>query len=56
MDQIESQIRQSGKLFWEDSKLNYWAVLNPNIHAYKVQNLLSKIPVCVRKAVPSDLF
>lgn len=56
MNQIESQINQSGKLFWSDSKLNYWAVLNPNIHAYKVQNLLKKIPTCVSRLMTDDLF
>ncbi|MEY4616824.1 MAG: hypothetical protein RJB66_1784 [Pseudomonadota bacterium] len=56
MDQLESQISKSGKVFWENSKLNYWAVLNPNLHAYKVQRLLKRIPTCVNKLMTADLY
>jgi hypothetical protein len=51
INQIESQINQSGLLFWSNSKLNYWAVLNPNIHAFKVKRLLKKIPACFVDAI-----
>lgn len=51
MTQIESQVNQSGLLFWPNSKLNYWAVLNPDIHAFKVKRLLKKIPACVVDAI-----
>lgn len=47
MNQVKRQIEKSGLLFWKDSNQNYWAVLNPNIHAYKVKGLLKKIPACV---------
>jgi hypothetical protein len=49
--QIDSQVKQSGLLFWNNSNRNYWAVLNPNIHAYKVQKLLKKIPACFVEAI-----
>jgi hypothetical protein len=52
LKQIESQIDRSGLLFWSNSNLNYWAVLNPNIHANKVKKILRKIPACVIKAIP----
>lgn len=48
--QIESQIERSGLLFWSNSNLNYWAVLNPTIHAHKVKRILKKIPACVINA------
>lgn len=51
MNQIESQIKKSGLLFWGNSNLNYWAVLNPNIHAYKIKKLLKKVPACVARAI-----
>lgn len=47
MKQLERQVQQSGLLFWSDTNLNYWAVLNPTISAHKVQRLLKKIPACV---------
>jgi hypothetical protein len=51
MGQLENQIEQSGLLFWANSKFNYWAVLNPNIHAGKVKKLLKKIPACVVRKI-----
>lgn len=51
MGQLENQIQQSGLLFWANSKFNYWAVLNPNIHAGKVKKLLKKIPACVIRKI-----
>ena len=53
MNQMESQIKKSGLIFWSNSNLNYWAVLNPKIHAHKVKKLLKKIPACVARAVVS---
>ncbi len=50
INQIESQIEKSGLLFWSNSNKNYWAVLNPNIHAHKVKRILKRIPACVIKA------
>jgi len=47
MRQIDSQVAQSGLLFWSNNIRNYWAVLNPSIHAFKVQAMLRKIPRCV---------
>lgn len=51
MNQLEQQIEQSGLIFWGNKKLNYWAVLNPRIHAYKVKRLLKKIPACAVRAI-----
>jgi hypothetical protein len=50
INQIENQIEKSGLLFWSNSNQNYWAVLNPNIHAHKVKRILKRIPACVIKA------
>lgn len=54
MEQLDSQVMQSGLLFWPNSRLNYWSVLNPRIHAKKVQKLLRKIPACVVKSMISN--
>jgi hypothetical protein len=54
LDQIESQVNKSGLLFWSNKRLNYWAVLNPGIHAHKVKRILRKIPACVIKALAKN--
>lgn len=52
--QIDRQVKQSGLLFWGNSNRNYWAVLNPNIHAHKVQHLLKKIPACFMEVISGN--
>lgn len=50
MRQINNQVEKSGLLFWANSELNYWAVLNPEIHGNRVKQILKKIPACVTRA------
>lgn len=51
INQIDSQMEQSNLLFWSNSNRNYWAALNPNIHAHKVKSILKKIPACAIRAL-----
>jgi hypothetical protein len=51
MQVIHRQVSQSGLLFWPDSKHNYWAVLNPELHAGKVKKMLNQIPACVIREI-----
>jgi hypothetical protein len=56
MKQLDKQVGKSGLLFWSNSHLNYWAVMNPDIHAHKVTKVLKQIPGCVAKAAVSAYF